>query len=184
MKLISFLGNKGKKYEKTRHNLAWIVAEEVNNLNSAVWNSKFNADFTSLKKNGTIYLLKPMTLMNRSGQSIAAALNFYKLKPTDLIVVHDDLELPFGTVQLRKGRGTAGHNGLKSIVSQIGSSDFIRFRLGISRPPSGWNVSDFVLSRFSPEEEAELGDYAAAAAAVIDRLIDGDSVDECKIKLI
>lgn len=103
-----------------------------------------------------------------------AALSFFKLKPKKLIVVHDDLELPFGTVQMKEGGGAGGHNGLRSIIKHAGTADFYRFRLGISRPPSGRDVSSWVLSRFAPDEEMLISDYCIRAASILEKtLADG-----------
>ncbi len=121
--------------------------------------------------------------MNNSGESVVAAMSFFKLKPADLLVIHDDLELPFGTVQIKKGGGTGGHNGLRSIIRQTGSSDFFRFRLGISRPPAGHDVSSWVLSRFSSDEESILPDYLRKAAELYEQVLAEGLKPEAKIKL-
>ncbi len=119
-------------------------------------------------------ILLPETFMNRSGLAISAACSFFKIDPkksSDLIlVVHDDLELPFGTISLRRGGGLGGHNGLRSIKQELGSADFLRFRIGIGRPAHG-NISSFVLSRFSPEEEAELPKVLSESSKQIEKLL-------------
>lgn len=184
MILSTFLGNKGRKYEPTRHNLAWIMLERLSYYNNLTWNTKFKAEYARRPGSEPLVLLKPQTLMNNSGQSVTAALSFYKLKADSLFVVHDDLELPFGTVQIKKGGGAGGHNGLRSVSRLCGSPDFYRFRMGISRPPSGRDVSSWVLSRFSPDEEALLDDYCRKAAELFEQSVTGGLSAGNKIKLI
>jgi PTH1 family peptidyl-tRNA hydrolase len=152
--LIAFLGNPGKKYEYTRHNIAWLLSEQK----QPVWQKKFNGLWCR-ENCGEISLifLKPQTMMNRSGDSVRKAMDFFKLPPEKVLVVHDELELPFGEVNLRKGGGLAGHNGLRSVKQQLGTTEFGRLRLGIGRPPFG-DVSRWVLSPFSPSERTELED--------------------------
>ena len=169
MYISTFLGNKGQKFKNTRHNLAWMMLDSLSFVHELSWNSKFKAEYSKYGAAGV--LLKPMTMMNLSGDSVAAAMSFFREKPESLIVVHDDLELPFGTVQLKKGGGAGGHNGLRSIIKMTGSSGFFRFRMGISRPPASRDVSSWVLNRFSPEEEAVLDDYCSAAAALFENLL-------------
>lgn len=183
MIISTFLGNVGKKYERTRHNLAWILLEQLSFYPKLNWNSKFKGTWAK-NNNPETLLLKPSTLMNNSGESVSAALSFYKLKPENLMVIHDDLELPFGTVMIKKGGGTGGHNGLRSITKLIGSPDFYRFRLGISRPPAGFGVSSWVLSRFSPDEEARLSDYSIAAAAMLEQYLSGTAEPGPKTELL
>ena len=183
MNISTFLGNTGKKYELTRHNLAWKTLESLSFYQKLVWNTKFKGEYAKDSNTGNL-LLKPMNFMNNSGESVTAALSFFKLKIDQLIVVHDDLELPFGTVQLKKGGGAGGHNGLRSIIKLTGSSDFYRLRLGISRPPTGRDVSSWVLSRFSPDEEARLDDYTRAAASILEKAISEGPSAGNKINLI
>ncbi|MDC7224827.1 MAG: aminoacyl-tRNA hydrolase [Spirochaetales bacterium] len=162
-KLIVFLGNPGKKYEKTRHNAAWRLAD----YRERSWQKKFNGLWCKegIGKDQKI-LLKPQTMMNLSGDSVRKAMDFFKLTPREVLVVHDELELPFGEVQLRFGGGLAGHNGLKSVKQQLGTGDFGRLRMGIGRPPYG-DVQRWVLSPFAPIEEAELEDILRQAEGQI-----------------
>ncbi|MDC7219545.1 MAG: aminoacyl-tRNA hydrolase [Spirochaetales bacterium] len=162
-KLIVFLGNPGKKYEKTRHNAGWRVAD----YRERSWQKKFNGLWCKegIGANQKIYL-KPQTFMNLSGDSVRKAMDFFKLKPEEILVVHDELELPFGEVQERFGGGLAGHNGLKSIKQQLGTADFGRLRIGIGRPPYG-DVQRWVLSPFSASDEAELDDVIRKAERII-----------------
>lgn len=183
MIISSFLGNFGKKYELTRHNLAWMVLEKLSFYQQLRWDKKFKGEYAK-SMNPEMILLKPMTLMNKSGESVAAALSFYKAGSEDLIVIHDDLELPFGTVQIKKGGGAGGHNGLRSIISLTGGSSFFRFRLGISRPPAGRDVSSWVLNRFSSEEEAWLPEYCSRAADLLQKTCEQPLSAGDRIKLI
>ncbi len=162
IKLAVFLGNPGKNYEKTRHNFPQQLITGLPAFQNLLWKEKFHgriAEYTSgsgfqasqtMKK--CLFLL-PQTFMNVSGKSVAAAVKFYKLKPEEILVIHDDLELPFGTCKTRLGGGLGGHNGLRSIKTSIGTPGFYRLRMGIGRPDRG-DVSSWVLGRFAPDEEA------------------------------
>ncbi|GAK13895.1 LOW QUALITY PROTEIN: peptidyl-tRNA hydrolase [Geomicrobium sp. JCM 19039] len=159
MKLIAGLGNPGLKYTKTRHNVGFMA---VNDL-AAAWNIKlkshtaFRGEYNEINVNGEkVALLKPLTFMNRSGESIKAVMDFYKLSPEDLLVVYDDLDLPGGTVKFRKSGGHGGHNGIRSIIDHLGTKEFNRARMGISRPPEGVQVVNYVLSKFSKEEKSSI----------------------------
>ncbi len=159
MNCIVFPGNPGKQYEKTRHNLPFRVLQAFTRGKNPVWKKKFNALWTKIPAgSGTVLLLKPEVFMNNTGKSVQGAVSFFKIKTEDILVLHDDIELPFGTFALKKGGGSGGHNGLRSITQHIGSADYSRLRLGISRPRHG-SVASYVLGRFSPEEEAALPDF-------------------------
>ena len=167
IKALIFLGNPGQEYSCTRHNIGWMVLQHLSFYSQLVWKKKFNGQFSQFRMgNEILYLLKPETFMNNSGKSVTAFLKFFKIKPEESLVIHDDLELDYGTVALKTGGGLGGHNGLRSIKSVLGTSDFIRFRLGISRPVKG-TVSSYVLSRFSAEQEIALPDYLTGAGAIL-----------------
>ncbi len=146
IKLLIFLGNPGKLYEKSRHNVGWLFSDHL--YPSQQWTQKFHALFAN---NGEYKLLKPQTFMNESGRAVRAATDFFGLKSEEILVVHDDLELPFGTTRLQRGGGLGGHNGLKSIKAHLGDDAFLRLRFGIGRPQRG-SVSSYVLLPFSKEE--------------------------------
>ncbi len=133
-------------YEKTRHNVGWLFCDHV--FPSTIWSQKFHAQIAS---EGQYKLLKPQTFMNESGKAVRACCDFFNFKSEEILVVHDDLELPFGTIRLQKGGGLAGHNGLKSIKSHLGDDGFLRLRFGIGRPQRG-AVASYVLRPFSKEE--------------------------------
>jgi len=153
---IVFLGNPGSEYLKTRHNAGFMLAETMASIKSINWNKKFKGDWAKYDLNeDTHFLLKPMTFMNKSGESVQAAVSFFKIKPQDIVIVHDDIESDFGIVTVKKGGGLAGHNGLKSIVKSIGSQDFLRLKIGVGRPSHG-DVSSHVLGRFTEDEKIVL----------------------------
>lgn len=167
IKLIVALGNPGNEYARTRHNIGWMVID-LFNLN---WQKKFKGlyqfDTISAEK---IYFLKPQTYMNLSGESVVELMNFFKIKIEEVLVIHDELDHPFGQVTLKKGGGGAGHNGLKSIAELTGSQEFYRIRLGIGRPVHG-SVSDYVLGEFSSEEKKCIDNYLAKVKDIIDVVI-------------
>lgn len=150
VKLLVFLGNPGKAYEKTRHNVGWMVCDHM--YPTLSWSQKFNG---LIAQDGGTRLLKPHTYMNESGKSVRSCMDFFSYTAQEVLVIHDDLELPFGTIRMQRGGGLQGHNGLKSIKSHIKDDLFLRLRIGIGRPKHG-TVSSFVLQRFSPEEEISL----------------------------
>jgi PTH1 family peptidyl-tRNA hydrolase len=158
MKLIVGLGNPGKEYEKTRHNVGFWAVEEL----ARIWGvdlskKKFEAFYGEAKVAGEkVLLVLPQTYMNLSGKSVAAFLGFFKVEASDLAVVHDELDLPFGRLKvIREGR-PAGHRGVASIQELLGTHSFCRFRIGIGRPPQKEGTVDFVLNSFSKEEKAQL----------------------------
>lgn len=169
-KLIVFLGNPGKEYRRTRHNAGWIVCDAFSAYKGITqsWTVKFHAQYT---KQGNAVLLKPQTFMNESGISVQEAANFYAIGCNDILVVHDDIELPFGSVRIQEGGGMGGHNGLRSVKAHLGTDRFCRLRIGVGRPPSFIQVADFVLGRFSPAEEGELEDVLEKADREIEIFI-------------
>ncbi len=176
MKLLVFPGNPGRQYEKTRHNLPWMVLDTFLEGRNLPWKTKFNARWCSLQEGGEkTVLLKPRTFMNLTGKSVQSAAAFFKIPAGQIMVLHDDLELNFGFLSIKKGGGTGGHNGLRSITSSLGSKDFYRLRMGISRPARQAPAS-YVLDRFSREEEAELPDLLNAASKILDLWITKEAV--------
>ena len=181
IKLVAFLGNYGKEYEKTRHNVSWYFEDSLPFAGKLSWQSKFKGEIASFtpaelsqwacdtkicsKKDGSpvlvpeeapahIYFLKPMTYMNLSGDSIIEVANFYKIAPSEILVVHDELELEPGFVSLKWSGGLGGHNGLRSTKAVLNTPDFFRLRFGIGRPNNeNIGVADWVLSRFTPDQQ-------------------------------
>jgi len=156
--LVAGLGNPGREYERTRHNLGWLVLDELARRHHGSWRSKFSGSLAEVRPDGLrLALLKPETYMNESGRSVGAAARFYKVEPERLLVVHDDVDLEPGRLQARAGGGLAGHNGLRSLAQDLGTQDFERLRIGVGRPGRGdpRSVSDWVLSGFAPEDDLE-----------------------------
>ena len=151
--LVAGLGNPGREYAATRHNVGWLVVDELAARQGGSWRSKFSAQLAEIRLGDLrLALLKPETYMNESGRSIGAAVRFFKVEPEALLVVHDDVDLDEGRLQARLSGGLAGHNGLRSIAQTLSSQDFLRLRVGVGRPGRGdrRSVADYVLSGFDP----------------------------------
>ena len=162
IRLIVGLGNPGTKYERTRHNAGYWWVDAIAGRKGAAWakESKFSGAIARIAEGGRdIVLLKPATFMNESGRSVSAFVRFFRIDPADMLVVHDELDLPPGTVKLKKGGGTGGHNGLNDIAETLGTKDFWRLRIGIGHPGHRDLVADYVLDR-ARREEQELIDPA------------------------
>lgn len=154
MKLIVGLGNPGDKYQKTRHNAGFLILDQILSRAGGSWQGrKFDADFARAPVCGTdCLLLKPQTFMNLSGRSVTQALRFYKIAIEDVIVLHDDIDVPFGKVKARTGGGHGGHNGIRSIMAESGAENFARVKLGVGRPHGVGDVSNWVLGNFTLDE--------------------------------
>ncbi len=149
IKLVVGLGNPGQQYEKTRHNAGFLFLEQLAYELGCSWTreSKFHGLWASCSIAAQkIILLKPTTFMNHSGQSVGAVTRYHKIEPSEILVVHDELDFEVGVVKLKKGGGHAGHNGLRDIIAHLNSNDFHRLRIGIGRPLAGKSVADYVLS--------------------------------------
>jgi PTH1 family peptidyl-tRNA hydrolase len=166
--LVVGLGNPGRQYERTRHNVGWLVVDELARRLDGSWKSKFSGRLAEVRLDGhKLALLKPETFMNDSGRSVGAAARFFKVDPEGLLVVHDDVDLAPGRLQARAGGGLAGHNGLRSLAQTLGSRDFLRLRIGVGRPGRGdrRSVAEYVLAPFEPDEDVD-GVVARSADAV------------------
>lgn len=154
MKLIVGLGNPGPQYEKTRHNIGFQVVDELAKTNGVSFStSKYNGLIATIHHNGKkILLLKPLTYMNLSGEAIRPLMDYYKISPSELLVIYDDLDLPVGKIRLRQKGSSGGHNGIKSTIQHVGTQEFNRIRIGIDRPPIGMTVTDYVLGKFTKTE--------------------------------
>ena len=175
IRLIVGLGNIGAEYESTRHNAGFWLADAVARGSGASFRRE-KGFFGAVAKAGTTYLLKPSTYMNRSGQAVAALAGFYKIAPDEILVAHDELDLPPGAVKMKQGGGHAGHNGLKDIQARLGSTDFWRVRIGIGHPRElamEQEVVDFVLHRPSREHQLLIDECIARAADVMPDAIAG-----------
>lgn len=182
IQLVAFLGNYGREYENTRHNVAWCFEKSLPYSGKFYWQDKYKSDFCAVdyavfadwlrennllkvREDGTavlpkelppkIYFMKPMTYMNLSGEAIGEAARFFKIEPKDILVVHDEIELPLGTVSLKWSGGLGGHNGLRSTKTVLGTADFWRLRFGVGKPANG-NVADYVLGKFTSDEMISL----------------------------
>lgn len=153
MYLLVGLGNPGAKYQNNRHNIGFLVLDEIASAGTNDYREKFQGLYTEHRtEGGKVGLLKPMTYMNESGRSVAKAAKFYKIPPENIIVFHDELDLKAGEIRTKFGGGTAGHNGLKSIKAHLGTPDFHRIRIGIGHPGDKNQVSNYVLSDFAKAE--------------------------------
>lgn len=153
MKLIVGLGNPGKKYENTRHNTGFAVIDRtLAKLNVELDKNKFNADYTMINRNGErIYILKPLTYMNLSGEAVVPFMKYFGIEPEDLVVVHDDLDLPVGKIRLRQSGSCGGQNGMRNIIGLLGDSNIKRIRVGIGKDPL-IPVVDYVLGKTKKED--------------------------------
>lgn len=153
MKLIVGLGNPGKKYENTRHNTGFAVIDRtLAKLNAELDKNKFNADYTMINRNGEkIYILKPLTYMNLSGEAVVPFMKYFGIEPEDLVVVHDDLDLPVGKIRLRQSGSCGGQNGMRNIIDLLGDSNIKRIRVGIGKDPL-IPVVDYVLGKTKKED--------------------------------
>jgi PTH1 family peptidyl-tRNA hydrolase len=166
VKLVVGLGNPGETYARTRHNVGFLVADAVADACRASFSTrKFGAEIAEGSVGQErVWIVKPQTYMNHSGEAVGAALRFWKLGLEDLVVVHDDLELDPFRLQVKVGGGHGGHNGLKSVNAHVGGPDYVRIRFGIGRPPPRMDPADYVLGRFAKGDEAALEDGVARAA--------------------
>ncbi len=171
IKFIVFLGNPGAEFQLTRHNIAWLLADQCGLLKNAKWIKKFKGMYiVQMYKSGKVYFLKPLSFMNKSGESVQNFLQFFKIVPDDLLVVHDDIELNYGEIELKYGGGLCGHNGLRSIVQRLGTDMFYRLRLGISKPTEG-EVAAYVLKKFTSEEQEHFDTFLSGAEDALNYII-------------
>jgi PTH1 family peptidyl-tRNA hydrolase len=155
MKLIAGLGNKGKEYDKTRHNVGFIFLDYFyDDLKiKSIEKNKLSVFFKKTINNEKVLFLKPSTYMNLSGKAVCFFANKYKISVSDVLIIHDDIDLPFAKIKIKKGGGDAGHKGIKSITEELGHDDFCRIRIGIGRPEEKGMEADYVLDKFTKEEE-------------------------------
>jgi len=152
MKIITGLGNPGKEYQSTRHNVGFMVIDLlVKELGiTDKWQKKFNALFL---KSDDLVLLKPQTYMNLSGRAVRKAMDFYKVSAEDILIIHDDIDLQEGILKQKNSGGDGGNRGIRSIIEHLGTKDFSRIKIGIGHPGNKDKVSDYVLSKFEPKQE-------------------------------
>ena len=170
MKLIAGLGNPGAKYDGTKHNVGFRVIDLIA--------EQFKIDISRIKNKGfqgngviageKVILLKPLTYMNLSGESIKETMSFYKIPAKDIVVIYDDISIPPGATRIRERGSAGGHNGMKNIISRLNSEEFLRLRVGIGEKPNGWDLADYVLSRFSKDEEPLVAAGCERAAKAVE----------------
>ena len=171
IELAVFLGNPGKEYEQTRHNTPWQLLSHFSFSSELRWQRKFKGEYADHTFGmGKIHLHKPLTYMNKSGESVSAIASFFSILPEHILVVHDEVEIEFGEIGLKFGGGLSGHNGLRSSASHLGTRDFYRLRIGTGRPRKG-SVSSHVLGRLSELERESLPEISEAAERVMTELI-------------
>jgi PTH1 family peptidyl-tRNA hydrolase len=170
--LVAGLGNPGPEHARDRHNVGWMVVDELGRRHGGSFKGKFRGRLADVRVGeAKLALLKPETYMNASGTSIQSAAAFYKLAPEHVLVVHDDVDLETARLQARLGGGLAGHNGLRSIAQRLGTQEFVRLRIGVGRPGRGDRrpVADYVLSGFTPEDDVDA--IVARAADAVECLV-------------
>lgn len=178
MKFVVGLGNPGKKYDQTRHNAGFLVVLRLGERWGIDCSKK---QFGALVGDGAVrnertVLAMPQTFMNRSGHPTRSLVGFYKSDVDDLIVVHDDMDIPFGELKLKKGGGHGGHNGLRDLHKHFGGGDYVRVRFGVGRPPPGWEPSDYVLGKWNATEREQLEHAVDRAADAVEALLRSDLV--------
>lgn len=173
IRLVAGLGNPGDEYAETRHNAGFKAVDELaRQAGVSYWKTQLGAEVAVIRvRDGAaedgrrdVVLVKPQSYMNTSGGPISKLCQHYRVKPEEVLVIHDELDIPAGDVRVKVGGGHAGHNGLRSIIDKLGSRDFSRVRVGIGDPPGRMAVADFVLKQFRPKEAEEFADTCARAA--------------------
>lgn len=174
MILVAGLGNPGSEYASTKHNIGFLAVDEIGKrVGIELTKKKFSGSFgEGFFNNEKLLLLKPETYMNRSGGSVSSAANFYNIPAESIIVIHDEMDLPTGTVRIKAGGGSAGHKGINSIIAELGDRNFIRVRMGIGKPREKSHGADHVLSRFGKEESALIEDSIVRAADAVIEIVE------------
>ncbi len=170
MKLIVGLGNPGRTYARHRHNIGFMVADLLAERHEIALKKKL---FDAITGKGEVagveaMLVQPQTYMNRAGYAVGPLIGYYKCAPHDMVVVHDDIDLDLGRIKIVMGAGHGGHNGVRSIIEELGVSDFYRLRLGVGRPPAHMDPADYVLQPFAKEERAAVEAFVARAADAVE----------------
>ena len=184
--LIAGLGNPGSEYEDTRHNFGFLVLEELlSKLDSPMssWKEQKGAQLCKGQLSGdSVILVKPFTYMNLSGEPLRGVMDFFKVDKKKLVVIHDEVDLPFGSVKLKSGGGDGGHNGIKSVISHCGGRDFLRIRMGVGRPEDPrFDTSNWVLGSFSQDEKGLLPELVSKGVDAVKALLSEDLASAQKI---
>lgn len=175
MILVVGLGNPGAEYAATRHNVGFMIVDRLVLQAQGQWRQKFSGRFAQIDLGGErVVALEPETYMNESGRSVQPAAAFFKVEPASVLVVHDELDLPFGELRVKQGGGDAGHRGLKSVTAHLGTPDYARLRVGIDRPPPEFRGSqaDYVLQAFASAERAGLDGLIDRAVETVRLVVD------------
>jgi PTH1 family peptidyl-tRNA hydrolase len=172
MKMIVGLGNPGQEYSATKHNVGFMVVDELaKRWQVHAWRDKYDAQVAEYRSGEPVLLVKPQTYMNLSGTAVGALARWYKLKAEEIIVIYDDLDLPVGKLRLRGKGGAGGHRGIESLLVHLGQDTFTRVRVGIGRPPQGWETANYVLSRFTPEEQPLINQAIAQSLEAVECIL-------------
>lgn len=172
MKVIVGLGNPGQEYGATRHNIGFMAVDKLAEKWSITgWRERYNALVAEHRAEETVLLVKPQTYMNLSGRAVAPLAAFYKVQYHDITVIYDDLDLPVGRLRLRLKGGSGGHRGIESMLYELGNDDFTRIRIGIGRPPQGWETAGYVLNRFTDEEAPVISEAVDQAVGAVECIL-------------
>lgn len=176
MKVVAGLGNPGIEYAETRHNIGFVLADIL----AEAWSLSFRPKHQGLLAEGLwhgerVLLFKPQTYMNLSGRAVRELMSFYKIPTEELLVIHDDLDLELGKIRLRSKGSAGGHNGIRSLLAELGTELFWRLKIGIGRPPQGWETANFVLGRFRDEEIGLIEDALVKAEKLVQFWLSGES---------
>lgn len=170
MKLVIGLGNPGKEYEKTRHNIGFMCVD--NYVDNILWKEKFNALYQEkILNNEKVLFIKPLTYMNLSGQAVRSFVDYFKVEAADILVIQDDLDLSVGQIRLKTNSSAGGHNGIKSIINELGTDNFARLKIGISHN-NKYDTKDYVLGKFSDEENKLIQEAVNSSKEIIDYFLE------------
>ncbi len=172
-RIVVGLGNPGRRYTETRHNAGFLVIDELARRWGIDCSKKqLGSEIgTGQVRDVQVVLVKPQQFMNRSGHPTRSLIGFYKATQEETVIVHDEVDLPFGTVRVKQGGGAGGHNGLKDLNRHLDSGDYTRVRVGVSRPPEGWDTADYVLGKWNAEERSRLENTVAQAADAVEEIL-------------
>ena len=175
MKLIVGLGNPGKEYENTRHNIGFMIVDQyAKYYNLDNFKNKFNGSFLKVYRNGEYFIiLKPLSYMNLSGTVVKKFVDFYKIKASDILIIHDDLDLPIGKIKIKAKGSSGGHNGIKNIIENLKTEEFARFKIGIDKDTNK-QIKDYVLDKFSKKELDVIDKIYNFSSDIIDDFLDKD----------
>lgn len=174
MKMVVGLGNPGKEYENTRHNIGFMIVDEYARKYNVSFKSKFNGLFSKVYRNGEYFIiLKPLSYMNLSGTVVKKFASFYKIKPEDILVIHDDLDLPVGKIKVKPKGSSGGHNGIKNIIENLRTEEFPHFKIGIDKD-SNIQIKDYVLGKFSKNDLEKIKKIYNFSTDLIDDFLDKD----------